>query len=175
MGPAAEYLYVGNSMGFLPTSTTAGDAILGYSVDNSGNIALLPGFPIALQFPPGAIVPDPRSRFLLVNGGFFGVATFVIATINSDHTLSFQPDPGVGARPVIDPLGRFVFGNSGNSISAFAITSNPSLSLVKVPNSPFGNGFLPVSVDPNGNFLIALSTNELPTGDFTNRYFSRKL
>jgi 6-phosphogluconolactonase (cycloisomerase 2 family) len=58
-------------------------------------------------------------------------------------------------------LGRFVFGNTGNSISAFAITSNPSLSFIKVPNSPFGNGFLPVSVDPNGNFLIAL--NQLPT------------
>ena len=167
VGPAVEYLYVGNSMGILPTSTTAGDAILGYSVDNSGNIAVLPGFPIALQFPPGEIVPDPRSRFLLVNGGFFGVARFVIGTINSDHTLSFQSDPGVGARPLIDPLGRFVFGNGGNSISAFAITSNPPLSFAKIPNSPFGIGFMPEIVDPNGNFLIALSTNELPMGGFT--------
>src|SRR5215469_15061353 len=72
VGPAVEYLYVGNSMGILPTSPTAGDAILAYSVDNSGNIGLLPGFPIALQFPPGVIVPDLRSRFLLVTGGTYG-------------------------------------------------------------------------------------------------------
>ncbi len=147
-------------------------AVSGFRADNSGHLRPIAGSPFPISFQPGgvdALQTDPKSRFLLIEGGALGCmfcfGTTGVAALEPNHELSFPPSPfpninrGI-SQPLIDALGRFVFYRdpvTAGGIHVAAVTAD--LSFPEVQGSPFVPGFMPDAVDPGGKFLVAIESN----------------
>lgn len=72
--PSCNYIAADQTGTYL--YATAGTDLLGYSVDgNSGALALLPGFPVAVGASADSVSIDPTNQFLYVRNGSAGTVT----------------------------------------------------------------------------------------------------
>ena len=150
-----EFIYVANA-------TTTGSTISIFQIDAAGHLKESANSPLQPAAGAYGLIPDPKSRFLLVAQD----SGWVPAAIDSSHTLIFKTRAGIaGGWNVMDPLGRFFFTSLAtsdfNPVHAYSVTND--LSLPEVSGSPFDLGIRPVAIDPSGKFLFGFNTSEIAT------------
>lgn len=140
------------------------DAVVGFSIGESGSPTPLAGFPAGSggNFPVAVAVTPGGRHLYVVNRGSANVQGFAIA---ADGGLTALSSVAVGGTPfsvAVTPDGAhlYVANSSSDDISAFAISEDGSLA--PVAGSPFatgGSGSFGLAVTPHGRHLFATNSS----------------
>ncbi len=154
---------------FLYAASTSG--ITAYILNQTtGTLTAIAGSPFSDGSTLRASVVDPTGKFLYASGNTTQITTSVFTIDSASGALTpiagspFQsPINSEVFSVAVHPSGKFLYGSYPlvNRIAAWNI--NPSTGALTVtPGSPFatGNGIPILLVDPNGNFLYALNSND---------------
>jgi 6-phosphogluconolactonase (cycloisomerase 2 family) len=110
---------------------------------------------------PTSVAADPNGKVLFV-GGSAGISTYTVSAVDGSLTFVAAFSTG-GISPtqlVTDGLGKYVFGLTGGTITAFSYTSAGVLSVV--PGSPFA--FAPsmaqIEGEKSGKYLVGITAED---------------
>ena len=160
--PDRRFLYVANNYD---------KSISYYSIDANGLLNLVNR--VTTGAPPWSMLVDPSGRYLFVVQNDSSPSS----TIYSLRVFSIQPDTGslqqvgldytLGLDPqriVIHPSGRHIYvaNYSGNSISAFNLQTDGTLTTIGIGTYGSGNKPRDLTIDPSGMYLYTANS-----GDFT--------
>jgi 6-phosphogluconolactonase (cycloisomerase 2 family) len=148
----------------IPLNLQGPNTINGYTINGSGGLTVLSGFPFSTggegrqMSSNSRLLSSPLGNFLFASNNASGGIT--VYSIDSGGNLSKVPgSPFVTAGPpsylAIHPNGKFLYATSGRTaVEGFVVNSSTGV-LTPISGSPFYVGTEPrdIAVHPKGNFL----------------------
>jgi hypothetical protein len=149
--------------------------IYGWSIDSSGNLTALSGFPIsvplsniaALTYNQQVVMTNPTGTLLFISE--FADEQILVYQISSSGALTAAAGSPFSTLPAslepqnmaMDGLGRFLYvgEDSGDHSGAFVVGYAVSSAgvLTEIPGSPFNIPIWEMQGEPSGNYLLGIS------------------
>jgi len=148
--------------------------IYGWSIDSTGNLTLMSGFPIAVPlsgiplttYNQYTVITNPAGTLLFISeAGNEQILVYQIGTTGSLTAATGSPFITVGLEPQnmgMDGLGKFLYvsedssTHSGSIVGAYSVQSSGTV-LQAIAGSPFNFPLWEMQGDPSGKFLIGIS------------------
>lgn len=149
--------------------------IYGWSIDSSGNLTALSGFPVsvslnniaALTYNQQVVITNPAGTLLFISE--FGNEQILVYQISTSGALTAAAGSPFSTLPAslepqnmaMDGLGRFLYvgedsaDHSGAFVVGYAVSSAGVLT--EIPGSPFNIPIWEMQGEPSGNYLLGIS------------------
>lgn len=156
--------------------------IYGYSIDSSGNLTALNGFPISLSaiggipannYPQQTVITNRQGTLLFISSATDDqIAVFQIGSNGSLTQVTGSPFTFPGFAPqnlAMDGLGRFLYASqnaishAGTAVAAFSVGTGTSAGVLTQVGTYTAPVFEMVG-DPSGGFMIGISGDTASSG-----------
>ena len=158
------------------------EEIYGFSIDSSGNLTALSGFPVSLSaiggipansYTQNTVITNPAGTLLFISSATDEqVAVYQIGSNGGLTAVSGSPFAIPGFQPqnlAMDGLGRFLYASqnssdhAGTAAVAFSVGTGASAGLLTVVGT-YTAPIFEMRGDPSGNFLIGISGQSAASG-----------
>jgi len=156
--------------------------IYGYSIDASGNLSLLNGFPVSLSaiggipansYTQNTVITNPAGTLLFISSATDEqIAVYQIGSNGTLTVVNGSPFAIPGFQPqnlAMDGLGRFLYASqntsnhAGTAAVAFSVGTGTNAGVLTVVGT-YTAPIFEMRGDPSGNFLIGISGQSAASG-----------